>query len=72
METSQIYILISIIVLLIIAGLAFLSPNKTKSKKFSSLASIAFGFIIIDFFFEDNRFLGYGFFAIGIFTTHTN
>lgn len=66
MEISQIYLLIAIIVLLLLISLTFLFPHKTKNKRLSPLASMAFGCILIGMFFEEHRWLGYGFFTVGI------
>jgi RsiW-degrading membrane proteinase PrsW (M82 family) len=67
MESSQIYILISIIVLLIIAVILFFVKKNRKQKPLSPLAGLAFGFIIAGIVFGDNRLIGYSLMGIGVF-----
>lgn len=66
MEASQIYILIGIITLLIIAILFFFVRKNKKQKPLSPLAGIAFAFIISGIIFGDNRIIGYGLMGIGV------
>jgi len=66
MGTSQIYILISVVVLLIIAILViFLKKNK-KQKQLTPLTGLAFGFILAGIVFGDNRWVGYGLMGTGV------
>jgi hypothetical protein len=65
MDTSQGYILISIAVLLIIAVLVFFLKKNNK-KKFTPLASLAFGFVIAGICFGNNRIVGYSLMGIGV------
>jgi len=66
MNTSQIYIVISVVVLAIIALLVFLVGKNRKDKKFTPLAGLAFGFILAGIIFVDNRLFGYGLIGVGI------
>ncbi|MDD5191648.1 MAG: hypothetical protein PHH54_01995 [Candidatus Nanoarchaeia archaeon] len=66
MEASQIYILISIIVLLIIAILVFFIKKNRKQKSLTLLASLAFVFIIAGIIFGDSRLVGYSLIGIGV------
>lgn len=66
METSQIYILISVIVLLIIAIILFFVKKNNSEKKLTPLAGIAFAFILFGIFFDDSRWIGYGLMGIGV------
>ncbi len=66
MEASQISILISIAVLLIVVALVFLIKKNKKEKRFTPLAGIAFAFIIFGILFGDNRLVGYSLMAAGV------
>jgi hypothetical protein len=66
MNVSQIYILISIIILLIIAIIFIFVKKDKKDKRLTPLAGIAFGFILLGMFFEDNRLIGYSLIGIGV------
>ena len=65
MTDSQIYILVVIIALAIIAIL-FLLFGKNKPRKLTPLAAIAFGCVIAGLFASDNRILGYSLISAGI------
>jgi hypothetical protein len=64
MEASQIYILISIFVLAIVAGLFFMKGKKRRT--LTPLTGLAFGFIVAGIVFGDNRFAGYGLMGTGV------
>jgi len=68
MNTSQIYIILSIVVLVIAAVLVFVvSRNKTgKDTTLTPLAGLAFGFILAGLFVGGSRFVGYGLLGIGV------
>jgi len=68
MDTSQIYIIISIVVLAIVAMLVFVvSRNKAgKEKALTPLAGLAFGFILAGLFASGSRLVGYGLMGIGV------
>ena len=66
MEASQVYILISIIVLLAIMIIVFFVKRGKKKEKLTPLASISFGFVIAGIVFADNRLIGYSLMGIGI------
>jgi len=66
MDTSQIYIIIAIIVLAIIALIVFFLNKGKKKEKLTPLASVAFGFIIAGILFGDNRFFGYSLMGTGV------
>lgn len=48
MNISQIYLIISIVVLAVIALLVFVLGKKEKGKKLTPLASFAFAFVLAD------------------------
>jgi len=66
METSQIYIAISIILLAIVALIASFKSRNYNSKKLTPLAGLAFGFVLAGIIFGENRSMGYSFIGIGI------
>jgi len=66
MITSQIYILVSIVVLAIIALLVFFLSKNKKDKKLTPLAGLAFGFILAGILFGDTRLVGYSLMGVGI------
>lgn len=64
MDALQIYIIIAIIVLAIIAIFIFLT--RKKKNKISTLAAIAFAFILAGIIFSNDRIIGYSLIVIGI------
>jgi len=66
MNTSQIYIAISILVLAIIAILVFAVRKKRKDKAFTPVAGLAFGFVLAGLFFGDDRLIGYSLMGVGV------
>ncbi len=65
MEASQIYILISIVVLLVIAFLVIFVKKK-RQERLTPLASLAFVFVLAGIVFGDNRAVGYSLIGIGV------
>jgi uncharacterized membrane protein len=65
MNDSQIYILISIIALAIIAIVVILRRKK-EQKPLSKLAVFAFGFVIAGIIFGDDRLIGYSLISTGV------
>jgi hypothetical protein len=66
MESSQIYILISIIILLIIALVVFFVRKDKKRERLTPLAGIAFAFVIAGMVFGDSRLVGYSLIGVGV------
>ena len=66
MDTSQIYIAISIVVLAVIALVVILLGKSKKENRLTPLAGFAFGFILAGIIFGDNRTIGYSLLAIGV------
>ncbi|MBE0684287.1 MAG: hypothetical protein IH589_20475 [Anaerolineales bacterium] len=66
MNISQIYILVSILVLAVIVLLVFVVGKKGGEKRLTPLASFAFAFVLAGILFSDNRLIGYGLMAIGV------
>ena len=66
MNSSQIYIAISIIVLAAIALLVIFLGKSKKENRLTPLAGLAFGFILAGIIFGDNRLIGYSLLGIGV------
>lgn len=66
MSPPQIYIAVSIIVLVIIASLLFFVNKNKKDKKLTPLASYAFAFVLAGIIFGDNKLLGYTLMGTGV------
>ncbi len=71
MNSSQIYIAISIVVLATIAILIFFVNKNKKDKKLTPpiltpLAGLAFGFILAGIIFGDQRLIGYSLMGVGV------
>lgn len=64
--TSQIYIVISIVVLAIIALVIFFVRKKKKEKKLTPLTGLAFAFILGGLIFGDDRLIGYSLIGVGV------
>ena len=66
MNTSQIYIVIAVVVLAVIALLVFLAGKSGKDKRFTPLAGLAFAFILAGIIFSDDRLIGYSLIGVGV------
>ncbi len=66
MNTSQIYIAISIMVLAIIALLVLFVGKKRIGRKLLPLAGLAFGFVLAGIIFGDDRLIGYSLIGVGV------
>ena len=66
MNTSYIYIALSILALVIVALIFFISVKSQKMKKLSPVTSLAFGFILAGIVFGDNRLIGYSLLGAGL------
>ncbi len=66
MNTSQIYILISVVVLAIIALLVSFVGKERKGRKLTPLVGLAFAFILAGVLFSDDRLIGYNLIGVGV------
>jgi hypothetical protein len=64
MNTSQIFIVISIVTLAIVAIL-FLAARKSKMK-LTPLAGLAWAFVLVGIIFSEDRLIGYGLMGVGV------
>jgi len=66
MDSSQIYILISIIALLIIAIVIFFVRKDKKGKRLTPLAGLSLAFVLAGVIFGESRVVGYGLIGVGV------
>ena len=66
MNTSQIFIAVSIAVLAIVALLVFFMGKSRKENRLTPLAGLAFGFVLAGILFGDDRLIGYSLLGIGV------
>ena len=66
MNTSQVYIAISIVILAIIAILLFIVKGRKPETKLTKLAALALALIIAGIVFGDSRLVSYSFFGAGV------
>ena len=66
MNTSQIFIAVSIVVLAVIALLVFFFGRSRKENRLTPLAGLAFGFVLAGIIFGDERLIGYSLMGIGV------
>lgn len=66
MLTSQIWIIIAIVVLAIPALLSFLVSKRNKEIRLTPLAGLAFGFILAGILFGNDRLTGYSLLGVGV------
>jgi len=66
MDSYQVYILISVLVLAVVAVFLYVTSRKKQKKGLTRLAALSFGFIIAGIIFGENRFVGYSLLGIGI------
>jgi len=62
----QVYIIIVIAVLAVIASLIFFMKGKKSESKLFPLAGLSFAFILAGIIFGENRLVGYGLMGVGI------
>lgn len=67
MDTSQIYVALSIAVLAVVALLVFLLRKNENKSRLTPLAGLAFGFVLAGVIFDENRLIGYGLMGFGLF-----
>ena len=66
MNTSQIWIAISIAVLAVVALFVFFVRKNRKENRLTPLAGLAFGFVLAGILFGDDRLIGYGLMGVGV------
>jgi len=66
MNTSQIWIAVSIVVLAIVALLVFFVGKGKKENRLTPLASLAFACILAGVIFGDDRLIGYSLLGAGV------
>jgi len=66
MNISQIFIVVSIVVLAVIALLVFFVRKNERQNRLGPLASLAFGFTLAGILFGDDRLIGYSLMGVGV------
>ena len=66
METSKIYIAISVLALVIIGILLFFKQKRIKDKVITPLTGLAYSFVLAGIIFGDERVIGYSLIGIGV------
>jgi len=66
MDASQVYIIVSVVVLAVVALLLFVTSRNKPKRGLSKLAALAFAFIIAGIIFGENRLVGYSLLGIGV------
>jgi hypothetical protein len=66
MNTTQIYILISIVALAAVGIFMFVAFRNKKVQRLTPLAGLGFGFIVAGMFFGEERLIGYSLLGIGV------
>ena len=66
MNTSSIFIAVSIAVLAVVALLVFFMGKSQKENRLTPIAGLAFGFITAGILFGDDRLVGYSLLGIGV------
>jgi hypothetical protein len=66
MNSSQIWIAVSIVILAIVALLVFFVSKNRKENRLTPLAGLAFGFVLAGIFFGNDRLIGYGLMGVGV------
>jgi len=66
METSKIYIAISILALVLIGIVLFFKQKSTTKKIITPLTGLAYFFVLAGILFGDERLIGYSLLGIGV------
>lgn len=67
MDASQVYITVSILVLLVVGAIVFLVRGRFRKENFTPLAGLAFIFILVGIVFDGmNLWFSYGLMGVGI------
>jgi dipeptide/tripeptide permease len=66
MISSTIYIIITLVVLVVIATLAFFIYQKRGEKKPSPMVGLGLAFIVMGIIFGQSRLIGYGLIGVGV------
>jgi hypothetical protein len=66
MNTSQIYIAVSIAVLAVVALLVFFVSKNRKENRLTPLAGLAFGFVLAGILLGNDRLIGYSLLGVGV------
>jgi len=65
-NASPIFVAVSIVVLAIVALLAFFIAGRRRENRLTPLAGLAFGFVLAGILFGEDRVVGYGLLGTGV------
>lgn len=66
MIESDFYVLLGILVLIVLLGFLYFGRKDSRKEGFSSLAGVAFAFVVFGIAFDDDRLLSYGMMGVGV------
>jgi len=66
MNAPQIYIVLSVSILVIVALLVFFIASRKQEKTFTPMTILAFGFILTGILYSSNMLFGYSLMGIGV------
>jgi hypothetical protein len=66
MGTSAVYIAVSVVVLGIVAVMAFFVRREGKENRLTPWAGLAFAFVVAGILFGEDRLIGYGLMGAGV------
>jgi membrane protein CcdC involved in cytochrome C biogenesis len=66
MKASQVYIILSVSILVIVAVLVFFISRRKKEEAFTPMTILAFGFILTGILYSNERSLNYSLMGIGV------
>jgi uncharacterized membrane protein len=60
------YVVVSVVVLVVIAVLVFLTGRRREQNRLTPLAGLAFAFVVAGIIFGEERIIGYGLMGVGV------
>lgn len=66
MSGAQVYIGISIVIMIVVAVLVFAVKRGKETRKLTPMADLAFGFVLAGLLFGGYRILGYSLLGVGV------
>jgi uncharacterized membrane protein len=66
MESSTVFIVISILALALIVIILFTIQQQTRRNKLTPLAGLAFAFVLAGIIFSEEKIVGYGLIGVGV------
>lgn len=66
MESSTVYLAVTIVVLAVVCALVFLTGRGDRRNRLTPLAGLALAFVVSGMLFGDGRLVGYGLIGAGV------